>query len=78
MAATLKQKGITAKIEVLSGKPAEEIIKYSKDNNVDLIVMSTHGRSGFSRIVFGSVADKVLRQSEVPLLLRPAGHSSVK
>jgi len=72
----LKQNGITAKIEILSGKPAEEILKYSKNSEIDLIVMSAHGRSGFSRIVFGSVADKVLRQTEVPVLLRPAGHKT--
>ena len=78
IAKILKQNGITTIIEILSGKPAEEILKYSKDNEVDLIVMSTHGRSGFSRVVFGSVADKVLRQSEVPLLLRPAGQSSLE
>ncbi|MFC1866334.1 universal stress protein [Chloroflexota bacterium] len=76
MATKLMQNGITAKIEVLSGKPAEEILKYSTDNEVDLIIMSTHGRSGFSRIVFGSVADKVLRQTEIPVLLRPAGQST--
>jgi nucleotide-binding universal stress UspA family protein len=35
--------------------------------------MSTHGRSGFSRIMFGSVADKVIRQSEIPVLLKPPG-----
>ena len=78
IAKTLEKKGIGVKVEVLEGNPAEKIIKYSKDNEIDLIVMSTHGRSGFSRIVFGSVADKVLRQTEVPLLLRPAGHSAIK
>ena len=78
IAKKLEKKGIGVKLEVLEGNPAEEIIKYSKDNKVDLIVMSTHGRSGFSRIVFGSIADKVLRQTEVPLLLRPAGHSAPK
>jgi nucleotide-binding universal stress UspA family protein len=77
ISATLAENGIATKIEVLSGKPSEEIIKYSKDNEVDLIIMSTHGRSGFSRVVFGSVADKVLRQTEVPVLLKPAGHSGI-
>ena len=69
----LKKKGIDAKAIVLSGNPAEEIIGYVKDSGVDLIVMSTHGRSGVSRWVFGSVADKVIRLSEVPVLIRPAG-----
>jgi nucleotide-binding universal stress UspA family protein len=78
IAKKLEKKGIAVKGEVLEGDPAKEIIKYSEGNDVDLIVMSTHGRSGFSRIVFGSVADKVLRQTEIPLLLRTAGSSSVE
>lgn len=78
IASSLEEKGITVSIEVLTGKPAEEILKYSKDNKVDLIVMSTHGRSGFSRFVFGSVADKVLRQTDVPVLLKPAGSRATK
>jgi len=78
IAKTLQKKDILVKTEVLSGNPAEEIIKYSQLSGVDLIIMSTHGRSGFSRIVFGSVADKVIRQTEVPVLLRPAGQSAIK
>ena len=78
IAKTLQKKDIPVKTEVLSGNPAEEIIKYSQLSGVDLIIMSTHGRSGFSRIVFGSVADKVIRQTEVPVLLRPAGQSAIK
>ena len=76
IASNLEQKGININIEVLSGKPADEILKYSKENKVDLIIMSTHGRSGISRIVFGSVADKVLRQTEIPVLLRPVGYKT--
>lgn len=77
IATTLKQKGIAVKVEVLSGKPAEEILKYSQRSGVDLIIMSTHGRSGVSRWVFGSVADKVIRQTEIPVLIRPAGHRAI-
>ncbi|NLT28116.1 MAG: universal stress protein [Dehalococcoidales bacterium] len=68
---TLKEKGIAAKTEVLSGNPAEEIIKYSQKNDIDLIIMSTRGRSGLSRLVFGSVAEKVIRNSTVPVLIKP-------
>jgi len=78
IATTLNKKKITAKTEVLAGDPVKEILKYSKDNNIDLIIMSTHGRSGVSRIVFGSVANKIIRQAEVPILLKPAGHSANK
>jgi len=78
IAKKLEKKGVIAKTQVLAGNPVEEILKYSRNNNVDLIVMSTHGRSGVSRIVFGSVASKIISQTEVPILLRPAGHSAIK
>lgn len=51
------------------GQPAEEIITYAGENDCELIVMSTHGRSGIGRWVYGSVADKVLRGSTTPVLL---------
>ena len=47
---------------------AETIIDYAKDNKVDLIIMSTHGRSGISRWTLGSVTDKVIRHSGIPVL----------
>lgn len=78
IAADLIEQGIAAKTVVLSGNPAEEIINYAQGGGVDLIIMSTHGRSGVSRWVFGSVADKVVRHSEVPILIRPAGHRFAK
>ncbi len=77
MATTLKRDGIVVKGEVLSGDPAEELIKYCKRSGVDLIIMSTHGRSGISRWVLGSVADKVIRQAEVPVLIRPAARIAI-
>jgi nucleotide-binding universal stress UspA family protein len=48
---------------------AKEIAQTSKEVGADLIVMSTHGRSGFDRWMMGSVAEKVLRYGEIPLLL---------
>jgi nucleotide-binding universal stress UspA family protein len=51
------------------GPAAETIIEYAHHHPVDLIIMSTHGRSGLQRWVYGSVADKVLRGSGVPVLL---------
>ena len=53
--------------EVLIGDPATEIIRYSKEKDVSLIIMATHGRSGISRWVMGSVTDKVTRGSVVPV-----------
>jgi nucleotide-binding universal stress UspA family protein len=56
-------------IVISSYDAASEIIEASKKNNIDLVVMSTHGQSGLGRWVFGSVAEKVLRHGETPLLL---------
>jgi len=65
----LKDKGFKVKTESSLGKPAEEIVNYANKNKVDLIVMASHGRSGVSRWAYGSVADKVLRSTCVPVLL---------
>jgi len=74
VAADLKKQGVEAATVVLTGdSPAEELLKYTKEKGVDLIVMSTHGRSGVSRLFFGSVADKVVRHSDVPVLIKPPG-----
>ena len=51
------------------GQPAEEILRYAKEVGADLIAMCTHGRSGISRWVYGSVADKALRGAHCPVLL---------
>jgi nucleotide-binding universal stress UspA family protein len=59
--------------DVAIGHPAEEIIRYADENNFDLVVMATHGRSGIGRWALGSVAEKVLRASRVPILLVRAG-----
>lgn len=55
--------------QVVEGRAAEAIADYAADNDVDLIVMATHGRSGLSRLAFGSVADRVLRLAHCPVLL---------
>lgn len=64
-----KAKNIKYRIEVRSGAPAEAIVKASDELAVDLVAMSTHGRSGLSRWVFGSVAEHVLEGGSTPLLL---------
>jgi len=62
------------KTAVWYGPAASAIIEAAELNKVDLIVMSSHGRSGAGRLIFGSVAESVLRGTTVPiLLLRPAG-----
>lgn len=66
--------GSEAAVETVArvGDPADEILKLIDEKSVNLVVMSTHGRSGVGRWIYGSVADHVLRQSSVPVLLIPS------
>jgi nucleotide-binding universal stress UspA family protein len=61
--------GLTSRAELLTGSVAESIAEYAAKNGVDLIVIATHGRSGVSRWVWGSIADRILRTSCVPVLM---------
>jgi nucleotide-binding universal stress UspA family protein len=54
--------------KVVRGVPYEEIRRFARENGMDLIIMGTHGRSGFDRIVFGSTAEKVVRNAVCPVL----------
>jgi len=69
IAKAMEAKGIKVDTEVLLGDPAEEIVIYAKHPGCDIIVMSSHGRSGLSRWTHGSVADRVFRGSPVPVLM---------
>lgn len=53
---------------IIKGIPYDEIIKFSVENNIDLIVMATHGRKGLDRIIFGSTAEQVVKNSRCPVL----------
>mgnify|MGYP005850218011 CR=1 FL=1 len=55
--------------EVRHGYPASKICDFARENGTELIVMTTHGRSGVGRWVYGSVADKVLHGAHIPVLL---------
>ncbi len=55
--------------KVITGRAADTITEYAKNNPIDLITIATHGRSGISRWVWGSVADRVMRSSCVPILM---------
>lgn len=67
--AKAKQDGLMAKGVVIEGMAADGIINYAEKNGIDLIVMSTHGRSGLTRFAIGSVTDKVIRTVTVPVLV---------
>lgn len=70
--------GVSATCAVLRGAPAEMICRRAADGGADLIVMTSHGRTGFSRSWLGSVADAVMRHVSIPVLVlrpeRPAMH----
>jgi len=68
-----EKKAVQVQGEVAEGYPAEEILRYADKNDVDLILIATHGHSGVRRWAMGSVADKVLRASKVPVWLARAG-----
>ncbi|WIV66711.1 universal stress protein [Natrialbaceae archaeon AArc-T1-2] len=54
--------------EIEYGKPNEAILEYADEEDIDAIVIGTHGRSGADRLVIGSVAEKIVRKSDVPVL----------
>ena len=53
---------------VLKGIPYEEIVKFAKDNKIDIIVMGTYGRVGLDKLIFGSTAERVVRKAPCPVL----------
>jgi nucleotide-binding universal stress UspA family protein len=69
VAQNLTKDGIAAKSIVLRGGPADVNLDYIRDNAFDLVIMSTHGRSGPARWTMGSVTDRVLRQSVSPVMI---------
>jgi nucleotide-binding universal stress UspA family protein len=69
IAEQLGKKDIKTGIAVLMGEAAEQIVDFTGDEKADLIIMASHGRSGFSRWAMGSVAEKVFHGSSVPILL---------
>ena len=69
VAARLRQHNLTVFIETPEGPAAEEIVERARADDVSLILMTTHGRSGLRRVLFGSVADAVLRHAACPVLL---------
>jgi nucleotide-binding universal stress UspA family protein len=64
--------GVPVRTEVTSGTPPELIVELAIAAGAALIVMCTHGRSGFSRLIYGSVAEAVLRGAGLPVMLIPA------
>lgn len=69
VAADLRGRGVRVTTEARHGDPVKELVAAARDAGADLIAMTTHGRSGVGRLLFGSVAEAVLRQANVPVLM---------
>ena len=64
---------VKAEGKIISGYAAQEILNYATAHDFDLIVMGTHGRTGIDRILFGSVAEKIVKSATIPVMtIRPA------
>jgi nucleotide-binding universal stress UspA family protein len=62
------------KTEAVTGKPSNEIINYAQNHDVDHIVLGSHGRTGLDRFLIGSVAERVVRRSPVPVTVMRGRH----
>jgi nucleotide-binding universal stress UspA family protein len=78
VAAGLTANGITVQTAARVGDPATEIVDGAREIDVELIAMTTHGRSGLGRLVFGSVAEAVLRRVHVPVFLMRVTEADAK
>jgi nucleotide-binding universal stress UspA family protein len=65
--------GFKVQAEVLSGHTGRRILDYAENNDISLIIMGTHGRSDFSKLIFGSVAQRVVQSAAIPVMtINPA------
>lgn len=65
----LEAEGFQVTTDVIFGKPAETIEQFIESQDIDLVAMATHGRTGMERVLYGSVAEHVLRHTSTPILL---------
>jgi len=63
-----ESEGVPVESVVVDGSPSREIVRYAEQEHCDLVVMGTHGRGGIDRLLLGSVAERVVRASQVPVL----------
>lgn len=64
-----EEAGVKVKSVFLKGIPADKILEYAQENNIDLIVVGTHGLTGIKKFLIGSIAEKVVRHSRVPVMV---------
>lgn len=68
LAAPYERPGRVVEVHVRDGAPADETVRFAQGVNADLIVLGTHGRTGISRMFLGSVAERIVRTSPIPVL----------
>jgi nucleotide-binding universal stress UspA family protein len=73
-----KSVGVEVESRVLRGHPAEKIINFAEDNNIDMIIIGSLGKGGYERFVLGSVSEKVVNHAKVPVLVVRERHKSEK
>lgn len=78
VAVEFRKRGVSVRTQVRRGQPAEEIVLAARETGADLIAMTTHGRSGVGRLLFGSVAEAVLRESRLPVFLMRVTEAEVE
>ena len=66
-----KDEGVSSEKLILKGDPSDELLRYSKEIGADILVIGSIGRTGISKFLLGSVAEKVVRHSEVPVMVVP-------
>jgi universal stress protein A len=77
LAATVRESGVECQTKSVEGNPGDEIVDYAAKIGADLIVMGSHGRTGLSRLLLGSVAEKVLHRATCPVLVVPVREAGV-
>jgi nucleotide-binding universal stress UspA family protein len=78
LAEEARQKGVAVSELVVQGKPSAEIIRHAAENDVDMIVLGTHGKGMLDQALFGSTTERVVRRAPCPVLtVRMAGHEFV-
>lgn len=70
---TMGELGLEVKGDIRKGSPQTEILNYAGENDIDLILMTTHGRTGVNRIFHGSVTEDVVRKSSIPVMVVKSG-----
>jgi nucleotide-binding universal stress UspA family protein len=76
--ARLRKAGVNARADLVYGKAADALSDHATKNDVDLVIMATHGRSGISSWVWGSVAGRLIRSLRVPVLMVRASAGKAK